>query len=113
MKILRILLIFLYFAFCFLLKDNFEAHFANSSYSYYSAKSVQSVDYHDNSALAQNNNQEITNIQNNNQNNNLLKNFKKNDLLKINYAFKKISKHFSYRNFSAFNFEHIIYTRAP
>ncbi len=114
-KLLKIFIIFAYFALCFALKGDFEAQLNQNSYqSYSSAKSgIEQINYQDNSALVQADNQEITNLQNNTRTNSYLDKFKKQNILQSDYVFKEIVKHFSNRKFLAFNFKHIICTRAP
>ena len=113
MKYLRIFLIFLYFSLCFLFKDNFEAHLAqdniNPSLSRHQITLQQN--YHNDYVLSQSDNQEITNLLNNARNN-IASNFKYNKLV-FNYELKNCLKHLSCNNTLAFNFKHIIYTRAP
>ena len=114
-KLLKIFIIFAYFALCFALKGDFEAQLNQNSYqSYSSAKSgIEQINYQDNSALVQADNQEITNLQNNTRASNYLDKFKKQNVLQSDCLFHEIIKHFSNREFLAFNFEYIIYTRAP
>jgi len=114
-KFLKIFLIFLYFSLCFIFKGNIEAHLAQNNIQYYKSinSSIEHINFQDSSALVQANNQEITNFQNNSNNNNSLDKFKKYNLLKIDYTFKENQRLSFNADFIAFNFKHIIYTRAP
>ena len=89
------------------LSNNYEFSYKNNQ-----AQTINSF-FNNNSALIQTDNQEITNLQYNNRNNNSINDFKIHKLISKYYVFKNFSKHFSNRNIFAFNFEHIIYTRAP
>ena len=114
-KILKIFFIFLYFILCFIFKGNIETHLAQNNIQYYKNinSSIEKINFQDNSALIQANNQEITSLQSNFKNNNSPDKFTKYNLLKIDYKFKEIQKNFQTCNLLTFNLENIIYTRAP
>ena len=94
---------------------SFEEHFANDCAI--SQKSVQNeivqINFQDNSLISQNNNQEITNFQNNSRNYNPVFRYKKYGFNSLNSLFSNVFKKFSYSDYLAYNFENIIYTRAP
>ena len=111
----RIILIFLYFSLCFIFKGNIEAHFANDCTIAQKTSNnvIEQVNFQDNSALVQNNSQEITNIQNNSRNYKPVFDLKKHFLFpKINYLKSKNAVLFS-NVYLAYSFKHIINTRAP
>ncbi len=114
-NLLRIILIFLYFTLCFVFKSDIELHFANNCQISEKASNnaIEQINFQDNSALTQNNNQEVTNIQNNSKNYKTVFQFKKHFLISINHLFKNINIAIYKSNYPAYNLEHIIYTRAP
>ena len=111
----KIILIFLYFTLCFVFKGDIEAHFANDcQISQKSSNNViEQINFQDNFALTQNNNQEITNLQNNSRNYNPIFQFKKYFIISANHLFKNSNTALFNSNYLTFNYKYTIYTRAP
>ena len=110
----KIFLIFLYFLFCFLLKDNIETKLSLGCGYQYSkfTDSVVQINHLDNSIICQNDNQEIINLQNST-NKNSADSYKKYNIFFLNNIFKYCLKRTPKQNILLANLKNEINTRAP